>query len=224
MAGNCQTLPFACTTDINGDLNNNVLDIVQLANCVLAQNCGGRVDDATESTIIMKNNMVSIDSDGFIGGVQMTLQHDTDFSIEMTEYADHADFLTSGYETRLLVITPKTNELFSYNGDFKITEVIVANSHDEIPTSLPTTYQLSVAYPNPFNPVTTMDLTIPESGDVSVQVYNLAGQVVATLASGFMNANTYSLTWDASEVSSGKYFVQAHADGFTATQKLMLVK
>ena len=154
----------------------------------------------------------------------MTLQHDTDFSIEMTNKAQHADYLTSEFETRLLVITPKTDELFSYNGDFKITEIIVANSQDEIPTLLPTTYKLSVAYPNPFNPTTTMDLTIPEAGNVSVQVYNLAGQIVATLASGYMDANTYTLTWDASEVSSGIYFVQAHADGFTTTQKLMLVK
>ena len=154
----------------------------------------------------------------------MTLQHGADFSIEMTDRAQHADYLTSEFETRLLVITPETDKLFSYTGDFKITEVIVANSQDEVPTSLPTTYELSVAYPNPFNPVTTMNLTIPESGNVSVQVYNLTGQVVATLASGYMDADKYTLTWDASEVSSGIYFVQAQADGFTTTQKLMLVK
>ena len=154
----------------------------------------------------------------------MTLQHGDDFSIKMTDRAFFADYLTSGNETRLLVITPETDELFSYIGYFEITKVIVANSQNEVPTSLPTTYHLSVAYPNPFNPITTMNLTIPEAGNVSVQVYNLKGQVVATLASGYMDANTYTLTWNASEVSSGIYFVQAQADGFTATQKLMLVK
>ena len=154
----------------------------------------------------------------------MTLQHDADFSIEMTDRALFSDYLTTGNETRLLVITPETDELFSYSGDFEITKVIVANSQDEVPTSLPTTYILSAAYPNPFNPVTTMDLTIPESGNVSVQVYNLTGQVIATLASGYRNANTYTLTWDASETSSGLYFVKAQANGFTATQKLMLIK
>ena len=69
-----------------------------------------------------------------------------------------------------------------------------------------------------------MDLTIPEAGDVSVQVYNLKGQVIATLASGYMDADKYTLTWDASKTSSGLYFVRAQADGFSATQKLMLVK
>ena len=70
-----------------------------------------------------------------------------------------------------------------------------------------------------------MTLAIPISGHASVQVYNLTGQVVATLANGYMEANTYNtITWDASNVSSGMYFVRAEAQGFVSTQKLMLVK
>jgi len=62
------------------------------------------------------------------------------------------------------------------------------------------------------------------AGEMTVEVYNLLGQVVATLASGYMEANTYTLTWDASNASSGVYFVQADAESFVTTQKLMLVK
>jgi len=71
-----------------------------------------------------------------------------------------------------------------------------------------------------------MTLTMPVSGEITVEVYNLLGQVVATLANGYMEASTtpYTLTWDASNASSGVYFVQADAEGFTKTQKLMLVK
>jgi hypothetical protein len=69
-----------------------------------------------------------------------------------------------------------------------------------------------------------MALTMPVSGEMQVDVYNLLGQVVATLATGYMEASTYTLTWDASHASSGVYFVQADAEGFTKTQKLMLVK
>ena len=224
LISNCDEIDNSCAADVNGDGNYNVLDIVQLANCILAQNCGGRVDDATISHLIMKDDMVSIEADGFIGGVEMTLKHDADFSIEMTDHALFADYLTTGNETRLLVITPETDNLFSYNGDFEITEVIVANSQNEVATSLPTTYFLSAAYPNPFNPVTTMDFTIPEAGNISVQVYNLTGQVIATLANGYMDANTYTLIWDATDVASGMYFVKAQADGFSTTKKLMLIK
>ncbi|HJM84052.1 MAG TPA: T9SS type A sorting domain-containing protein, partial [Candidatus Marinimicrobia bacterium] len=216
--------PNACAGDLNGDGGYNVLDIVALANCVLADSCGGRVDDASHSTLIIDDNMVSIEADGFIGGVQMTLKHGDDFSIEMIDRALFTDYLTTDNETRLLVITPETEDLFIYEGEFEITELIVANSQNEIPTSLPAVYSLSSAYPNPFNPVTTMTLTIPESGNVNVQVYNLYGQIVTTLLSGNNPANTYSLVWDASNSPSGMYFVKAEFGGITETQKLMLIK
>jgi hypothetical protein len=226
LGNNCEDIPYSCAADMNGDGGYNVLDIVALANCVLAQNCGGRVDDATESMLIMKGNMVSIEADGFIGGVQMTLHHGADFSIEMTDRALHADYLTNGNETRLLVITPESDELFSFEGDFEIGEIIVANSHAEVSVDLflANSFSLSDAYPNPFNPTTTMTLTMPASGDVQVDVYNLMGQVVATLVSGYMELGTYTLIWDASDAASGMYFVKAQADRLTTTQKLMLVK
>ena len=69
-----------------------------------------------------------------------------------------------------------------------------------------------------------MTLSMPMSGDMQGAVYNLLGQVITTLASGYMEMGTYTLTWDASDVSSGVYFVKAQANGFTKTQKLMLVK
>jgi flagellar hook assembly protein FlgD len=69
-----------------------------------------------------------------------------------------------------------------------------------------------------------MTLAVPEAGKVSVQVYNIMGQVVSTLASGHMDASTYNLTWDASDVSSGMYFVKAETAGSVTTQKLVLMK
>ena len=203
-----------------------MLDIVALANCVLASDCSGRVDDASESHLIMNGNMVSIEAEGFIGGVQMTITHGDDFTIDMTDQALHADYITEGNETRLLVISPETEDLFSYSGDFEIAEIIVANSHAEVSVDLPlaANFSLSDAYPNPFNPTTTMKLFMPVAGDMQVEVYNLLGQVVSTLSSGYMEMGTYTLTWDATDVASGMYFVKAQADGFTKTQKLMLIK
>jgi len=88
----------------------------------------------------------------------------------------------------------------------------------------PEEFNLTGAYPNPFNPTTRLTLDIPEAGQVSVQIYNLMGQVVATLASGYMDADTYTLIWDASNMSSGVYFVKAESAGMETTQKLMLMK
>jgi len=217
---------YGCAGDLNGDGGWNVLDIVTLANCVLADNCGGRVDDASYASLIKKDNKLSFKADGFIGGVQLTITHSSDFTLKMTDKAMFADYLTTGNETRLLVISPETKELFSFTGEFEITEVIIANSQYEVSVNLPlaASFNLSDAYPNPFNPITTMTLTMPLAGEIKVEVYNLLGQVVATLASGYMEASTYTLTWDASEASSGVYFVHAEVRGSVHSQKIVLIK
>ena len=102
--------------------------------------------------------------------------------------------------------------------------MIIANSSDRVKVISPLEFSLSSAYPNPFNPTTSMTLSVPEAGNVSVQVYNVMGQVVATLANGYMDANTYTLSWDASNASSGMYFVTAEVAGSLITQKLVLMK
>ena len=131
---------------------------------------------------------------------------------------------TVGNKTTLVIVAPESEELFTFDGNFEIVDMIIANGSDRINVSNPTAFSLSEAYPNPFNPTTSMNLSVPASGQVSVQVYNLMGQVVATLASGYMEASTYTLTWDASNVSSGVYFVQAETAGSVTTQKIMLMK
>jgi flagellar hook assembly protein FlgD len=83
---------------------------------------------------------------------------------------------------------------------------------------------LSEAYPNPFNPSTSINLSIPEAGHVSVMVYNVMGQLVSTLADGQMDASDYSFTWDASAISSGVYLITATTANHTSTQKGMFLK
>jgi hypothetical protein len=211
---------LACA-DSNGDGNVDILDIVQLVNGII-----GRIDvgDATTGTLIRDNGALMLKANGYIGGVQMTLSHGADFTLKLTDNALVADSRTVGNETKLVIVVPGNGELFTHTGDFEIVDMIVANSQDRINITAPTAFSLSEAYPNPFNPTTSMTLAVPEAGNVSVQVYNIMGQVVATLASGHMDASIYTLTWDASSVSSGMYFIKAEAAGSVTTQKLVLMK
>ena len=222
---------YSAIADVNGDGSLNVQDIILIVNMIL----DSRAVDATRADIIRTQDHLLLQSDGFIGGIQMTLKHDADFSLELTDNALVAKHKTVGNETILVIVVPESEEIFSYTGDFEIVDVMVANSEgliniSQIDESQPTTegmiteYSLSTAYPNPFNPTTSVTLAVPTAGHVSVQVYNLMGQVVATLASGHMDANTYTLTWDASSVSSGMYFVKAEVAGNVITQKLVLMK
>ena len=88
----------------------------------------------------------------------------------------------------------------------------------------PSDFALSAAYPNPFNPSTAMDLSLNESGHVSIHVYNVLGQMVSTLANGYMDAGYHTFTWNANNVPSGMYLVRVEAGSNVETQKIMLLK
>jgi len=212
----------AASADLNGDGDTNVLDIVAIVNIILGD---GRSADATSVELIKESNSLSLKANGYIGGVQMTLSHGSDFVIELTKDAMISDYSTEGNTTTLVVVKPESSDLFTANGDFVIQDMIIANSQGAMDASYaPQAISLSKAYPNPFNPTTTIDVNLHQDGFASVKVYNLMGQQVAVLAEGNMSANTYSLTWDAKDVPSGLYMVKAESAGNMATEKLMLLK
>ena len=202
-----------------------ILDLVSIVSYILA---GGERDiGATSATMKIDNGSLSMAANGSVDGIQMTLSHGANFAIDLTDNALLADYKTTGNQTILIVLRPEGEDIFTAQGDFEVLEVIAANSSgmiDVIMTVAPTTFSLSSAYPNPFNPTASLELSVPVNGQVTVQVYNLMGQVVSTLASGYMDASTYTLTWDASNVSSGMYIVKAEVAGSVKTQKLVLMK
>ena len=122
------------------------------------------------------------------------------------------------------MVMPGSAEIFSYTGDFVITDMIVANSSSEVAVNTPTAFGLSAAYPNPFNPSTSINLYVPMEGNVNVQVYDLSGRAVTTLLSGIQAQGDYNLTWNASEQASGMYLVRAETAGNIAMQKVLLLK
>ena len=207
--------------DYTGDGIVDILDIVQLVQFII----NNRTVDATSAIISINESNVTLEADGYIGGVQMTLSHNSNFTLELTEDAYIAQSNTELNETILVVVSPESDMLFTYEGDFVITEYIVANSQEQVSTTISEmTFNLGSAYPNPFNPTTTLSLTIPASGYVNVAIYNLVGQQIANLVDGNMDLGTYNLTWNAQNISSGMYLVRAEYAGNVSTQKLMLIK
>ena len=85
-------------------------------------------------------------------------------------------------------------------------------------------FSLGNAYPNPFNPATTISLTIPNSEFVSVKVFNLMGQEIESLSEGILEAKTHLFTWNASEVPSGVYLIRAESVSNVDIKKVLLVK
>ena len=87
----------------------------------------------------------------------------------------------------------------------------------------PSSFILS-AYPNPFNPSTTIAYDLPKAGHISLRVFDLLGREVAVLKDGFVEAGTYHLMFDGSGLASGIYFARLDAGKFSQTKKLMLLK
>ncbi|HWQ81346.1 MAG TPA: YCF48-related protein [Ignavibacteria bacterium] len=88
----------------------------------------------------------------------------------------------------------------------------------------PVDYILSQNYPNPFNPVTKINFALPKSGLVSMKIYDILGQEVATLVNEVKNAGNYSVDFDASKLSSGIYFYKISVNDFTDVKKMTLIK
>ena len=89
---------------------------------------------------------------------------------------------------------------------------------------LPTEYALMQNYPNPFNPITSINYSIPRASSVSLKVYDIIGNEVATLVNEFKSPGNYLVQFDASKLSSGVYFYRIQTEYFTMTKKLLLLK
>jgi hypothetical protein len=211
-----------CAADINDDGAMNVLDIVQFVEIIL----NNRGESATNVEIIKTDHAVHMNADGFVGAVQMTLNHSEDFELNLTNNAFVADYNTVGNSTTLMVVSPEGNELFTAHGAFTIESIVAASADSYLNTeiSVPAEILIGNAYPNPFNPSTTLSVELNTETYVSMNVFNVMGQLVGVITEGNMNAGTHVITWDASQLSSGIYLVNTVVGNSMHQQKVMLLK
>jgi hypothetical protein len=116
----------------------------------------------------------------------------------------------------------------------KVLDVTLSKSNQKDETSysvyqrdgigIPGKFELSQNYPNPFNPVTNINFDLPESGFVTLKVYDMLGKEVKTLVNGMQNAGYYTVSFDASQLSSGVYFYRLNANGFSSLKRLVVLK
>ena len=151
------------------------------------------------------------------------------------------DLHTSGYFLEgggpaFKILKQSTGDLLSLDGDINkwlSNGVFIINSLAEVEPA-PVEYHLNSIYPNPFNPITTISFGLAEDAEVSIEVYNIQGSIVETLANQYMEVGYHSVVWDADQHSSGIYFVKmltgSSTGGITgknenvSIQKMMLIK
>jgi hypothetical protein len=105
---------------------------------------------------------------------------------------------------------------FDWNGP------MVSNRNQE--STVPLTFQLSQNYPNPFNPSTIISFAVPKKQLVKIVIYDVLGNEVKTVLNDNREAGKYSITVDASTLSSGVYFYRMVSGDFTETRKMVLIK
>ena len=99
------------------------------------------------------------------------------------------------------------------------------DSEDHVPTKI----GLAQNYPNPFNPVTTISFALPGRQHVSITIFNIYGQIIYQLIDNYFAPGYHTITWHGTDqnnnpVSSGVYYYQMIAEGFTQTRKLLLLR
>jgi len=214
--------------DTNEDGAIDVLDVVMNVSTIMGTGLS-RGNMITTSDVAFGNNSIMIATDGNMAGFQLTLNGE--FSLAGTD-------LPSGWE-----IHSNTNTILAFNmsgqvetqsatlqldGEFVIETALITDWYEngilaEL-VMVPEEYNLSNAYPNPFNPTTTIEYGLPFGSNVRIMVYDMLGRQVAELVNSYQNAGIKKITWMANDMPSGIYIVKMTAGSFEKTQKVMLVK
>ena len=135
-------------------------------------------------------------------------------------------YLTEGESPQFVLLRNDSNEMISLNGAINgwQSNGIYHIGDMEVVANVPSTFVLNEVYPNPFNPAATISYSLPTDAQIQVLVYDMLGRNVAELVNEAQTAGYHSITWDASNESSGMYLVKMITENSVMTQKVMLLK
>ena len=168
--------------------------------------------------------------------------YDLDLSIQLDDQAGWFDI-----QTDQIILSPNELEIISFVGNVSVTDtgnpitisvtpinhpekqkVIVVNGYtsplsNEAELTL-NRFELMPAFPNPFNPNTTIQYNVKNSESISLQVIDVSGRVVETLLDDIIEPGNHEITWNGRNQPSGIYFVKLMSGERSQTQKLILLK
>jgi hypothetical protein len=205
-------------------------------NIIIISNLFAQIDYTTQIQTIFNANCTSCHMYGNASG-GLTL---TSYSGVMANSNSGASVVPDDHANSLLWQRVNNGEMPPGNNpDLNSDEVdLIAQWIDEgalevqlsiIDETLPIAYNLYNAYPNPFNPVTTLQYDLPEDAMVNITIYDMMGRIVSNLVSSQQNAGYKSIQWDATNnagqpVSAGLYLYTIQVGKFKQTKKMVLLK
>jgi photosystem II stability/assembly factor-like uncharacterized protein len=120
--------------------------------------------------------------------------------------------------------------LQSGNYSYKLVQIDFDGTRNELQVvsieinSKPTEYALMQNYPNPFNPTTTIEYSVPETGKVSLEVFNITGGKVVNLVNEYKEAGRFKVSFNAAKLPSGVYYYRLKSGQFSSVKKMILLK
>jgi len=142
-------------------------------------------------------------------------------------FAGRTDKYVYGWDTQ--GVFDSTNAWTTFKGNAartggQLVSPYLVSIRDDMSSNIPTQFELRQNYPNPFNPTTTINYQIIKNDFVSIKVYDVLGNEVATLVDEEKPAGNYEIIFNTSELSSGTYFYKLQAGSFFETKKMLLLK
>ncbi len=180
------------------------------------------------SDAVLDEGFSTTGGDKYVYVDQTTADHEWAFY----EVAEQATEDATGISVRARFTSNPTGT--AYFDDYTVKHLIEAPGGVAIDSDFdsainPSEYRLNQNYPNPFNPSTTIGYSIPQNGLISLDIYNVVGQKIKTLYSGYQSAGTHSLVWDATDASgeavpTGIYIYSLNGANAYVTQKMVLIR
>ncbi len=163
------------------------------------------------------------------------LYYQDNSSLRMLSYDDHSETLEAGEyliaSIPIDLVNPEDlvveNLIVADENDNPMQNVEVEISYES--SSIPDNYTLSQNYPNPFNPTTLIKFSVPKDDFVTIKVYDIIGQEITTLFSGYTKAGIHTLSWNGldrngKQVSSGSYIYRMTTGEFIQSKKMLYIK
>ena len=197
-------------SDMNIDMDLNIIDILHLSNHILGM---ARSSSYAEAYLDQKTLYTTSE----IGGIQFTGKIVSD--IDSNDIISSHNGKTIIYNLNGMLNTSE----FIFESE-PIDLIVVSANAEIVALSEPVYFELGKAYPNPFNPTTSLDFSLMVDSYVSIKIYNMQGREVAVLTNSYYSSGNHTVTWNADKFSSGIYFVKMESDNFVDSQKLMLIK
>jgi hypothetical protein len=124
---------------------------------------------------------------------------------------------------QISIIGPNGSD-FHLGSWYEVDDLALSGVSAVSPETKPSTYSLDQNFPNPFNPATTIRYSLAHRSQVTLAVFNLIGEQVATLVNEMQESGTHDARFDASGLASGVYFYRLLAGGYVETRQLVVMK